>query len=411
MPTPSDLVHETSSTTGTGNFTTSNVNGKRSFNTAFGTGGTDLFDYYIQNRDAAEWERGTGHLSAATTLVRDTVIDSSNSAAAVNFSAGTKDLTNDVPALSQAWGSGSILPGGRLTLTSVTPVLIADVATATTVYYAFYLHDKLPIFDGKLWRIVTFTELSLALDSNSGHTGYQQSGKLFDFFYAYVAGTLYFGTGPAWTNDTTRADALGRKNGIWTNNASMTLRHGSASGNTVTVPANQGLYLGTMRATADGSTDFVFGGAASNGTAAKFGLWNMYNRITFASLSSDTTTSWTLASSSTRSANNSTTMRTSFVCGLKEDKVEASYNCESASGTSGVVAVGIGVDSTSAFSGTTGSDNNSLATAATRGEYAGVFLGWHFLQAMEAATVAGTATFVSGSLASRANGLIVRLPM
>ncbi len=102
MPRPSDLVHETSSSTGTGNLSTNGVNGKRSFNTAFGTGGTDLFDYFVMNRDAAEWERGTGHLSAATTLVRDTVIASSNANAAVNFSAGTKDITNDVPAGKQA---------------------------------------------------------------------------------------------------------------------------------------------------------------------------------------------------------------------------------------------------------------------------------------------------------------------
>ena len=101
MPAPSDLVHELSTTTGTGNCTLVNVNGKRSFNTAFSTGGTDLFDYYISNRDAAEWERGTGHLSASTTLVRDTVIASSNANAAVNFSAGTKDVTNDVPAAKQ----------------------------------------------------------------------------------------------------------------------------------------------------------------------------------------------------------------------------------------------------------------------------------------------------------------------
>ena len=102
MPAPSDLVHETSTTTGTGNFTLTNANGKRSFNTAFGSGAPlDVFDYYISNRDAAEWERGTGHLSAASTLVRDTVLASSNAGAAVNFSAGTKDVTNDVPAAKQ----------------------------------------------------------------------------------------------------------------------------------------------------------------------------------------------------------------------------------------------------------------------------------------------------------------------
>jgi len=101
MPTPSDLVHQTSTGTGTGNLTLVAVNGKRSFNTAFGTGGTNVFDYFVSNRDAAEWERGAGHLSDATTLVRDTVLASSNAGSAVNFSAGTKDITNDIPASEQ----------------------------------------------------------------------------------------------------------------------------------------------------------------------------------------------------------------------------------------------------------------------------------------------------------------------
>jgi hypothetical protein len=99
MPNPANLVHQTSTTTGTGNFTLSTVNGKNSFSNAFSTGvTTNVFDYYISNRDAAEWERGTGHMSDATTLVRDTVKESTNSNNAVNFSAGTKDVTNDVPA-------------------------------------------------------------------------------------------------------------------------------------------------------------------------------------------------------------------------------------------------------------------------------------------------------------------------
>jgi len=102
MPAPSDLVHETTTSTGTGNLTVTSESGKRTFNTAFGTGGSNLFDYFISHRTAAEWEIGTGHLSASTTFVRDTVISSSNANAAVNFSAGTKDVTNDVRATNQA---------------------------------------------------------------------------------------------------------------------------------------------------------------------------------------------------------------------------------------------------------------------------------------------------------------------
>lgn len=113
MPAPANLIHEVSITTGTGNFTTSAVNGKVRFSDstyAFGTGGTtNVFDYFISNRDAAEWEIGTGHMSAAGTLVRDTVVFSSNANAAVSFTAGTKDVLNDITAARQYWSDATAL--------------------------------------------------------------------------------------------------------------------------------------------------------------------------------------------------------------------------------------------------------------------------------------------------------------
>jgi hypothetical protein len=105
VTTQKDLIQETSVTTGTGNFTTTGVNGKVRFGDAtygFGTGATtNVFDYYISNRDVNEWERGTGHCSALGTLVRDTVLASSNANALVSFTAGTKDVVNDIPAGTQ----------------------------------------------------------------------------------------------------------------------------------------------------------------------------------------------------------------------------------------------------------------------------------------------------------------------
>jgi hypothetical protein len=115
MPAPANIVHELSSTTGTGNFTLVNVNGKNNFNDAFGTGGSDVFDYFISHQSAAEWERGTGHMSDAATLVRDSVIESTNADAAVDFSAGTKDVINDVPAAIQLRTEGGQTLTGTLT--------------------------------------------------------------------------------------------------------------------------------------------------------------------------------------------------------------------------------------------------------------------------------------------------------
>lgn len=98
MPDVDNLVYETSTTTGTGNFTVVAVNGKQRLSDAHGTGGTDVFWYFISSRSAVEWEVGTGHMSDANTLVRDTVYRSTNSDAAVDFAAGTKDVTNAYPA-------------------------------------------------------------------------------------------------------------------------------------------------------------------------------------------------------------------------------------------------------------------------------------------------------------------------
>ncbi|TMI98474.1 MAG: hypothetical protein E6G97_25970 [Alphaproteobacteria bacterium] len=99
---PANLVHETSTSTGNGNLSTSAVNGKQRISDAYGTGSTpNIFNYFISNRAAAEWERGTGHMSAVGTLVRDTVKEGTNGTSAVTFSAGTKDITVDVPAAEQ----------------------------------------------------------------------------------------------------------------------------------------------------------------------------------------------------------------------------------------------------------------------------------------------------------------------
>jgi hypothetical protein len=129
MPAPANLVHQTSTSTGASTFTLTAVNGKQSFATAFSTGvTTNVFDYFISNQDAAEWERGTGHMSDATTLVRDTVIQSTNSNNAVTFSAGTKDVINDIPAATQArldaantWTATQTLASSGLVVGASTP--------------------------------------------------------------------------------------------------------------------------------------------------------------------------------------------------------------------------------------------------------------------------------------------------
>ena len=94
-----DRVKETSPTTGTRTLNLSGaVSGFQTFVAGVGNGNTTY--YAIVNRDESEWETGVGTVTDASTdtLARTTVIASSNSDSAVDFSAGTKDVFTTLPA-------------------------------------------------------------------------------------------------------------------------------------------------------------------------------------------------------------------------------------------------------------------------------------------------------------------------
>lgn len=93
-----DRVQETTTTTGTGNITLAGaVTGYREFSSVVSD--SETFPYAIAHQSANEWEVGYGTASgSANTLVRTTILSSSNSGSAVNFSSGTKNVWLDVPA-------------------------------------------------------------------------------------------------------------------------------------------------------------------------------------------------------------------------------------------------------------------------------------------------------------------------
>jgi len=89
-----DRVKETSSTTGTGNFTLSGAaTGFRSFADGVGVSNTC---YYVITDDSS-YEVGLGTLNASATLARTTVITSSNSNTAVDWGAGSKNVFTTYP--------------------------------------------------------------------------------------------------------------------------------------------------------------------------------------------------------------------------------------------------------------------------------------------------------------------------
>ena len=103
-----DRVKETTTTTGTG--TISLGGAQTNFETfVAGIGNSNTTYYAIVHRSNAEFEVGLGTITDASpdTLARTTIISSSNSDSAVNFSAGTKDVFCTLPASKAVHEDGS----------------------------------------------------------------------------------------------------------------------------------------------------------------------------------------------------------------------------------------------------------------------------------------------------------------
>ena len=97
MRTVDNGIRESSTTAGTGNITLAGEAGWLRFSDIFAISPAAYFLYQIRNDDAvvgsAEIESGIGYLADADTLVRDKVLRSTNSNAAVDFSSGAKVVT------------------------------------------------------------------------------------------------------------------------------------------------------------------------------------------------------------------------------------------------------------------------------------------------------------------------------
>lgn len=117
-----DRVKETTTTTGTGTY---NLIGAETGFQSFITAGQAGLTVKYMVTDDIDWEVGEGTItdSAPDTLSRDTIEDSSNGGAAVNWGAGTKTVGNVFPASSANAGGGG---GGGQTV-----LLFSDAAVST----------------------------------------------------------------------------------------------------------------------------------------------------------------------------------------------------------------------------------------------------------------------------------------
>lgn len=138
-----DRVRETSTTTGTGSYTLAGAMANfRAFSGVCAN--NDTADYAAVDTNGAGWEVGRGTWTTGNTLARTTILASSNGGAAVDWSAGTRDIFITAPAtvLASLFPFASkTAPTGDIVGTTDTQTLtnkrvstrIASVASASTI--------------------------------------------------------------------------------------------------------------------------------------------------------------------------------------------------------------------------------------------------------------------------------------
>lgn len=321
----------------------------------------------------------------------DYKLELQNSASAVqwtidNVPAGVQeDATADVVATD---------PGGRLSLTSGTPVTSGDVAGATAVYWVPYKHNRVPLYDGSSWSLHSIpTELSQTLADATKSPAATSADLNYDVFLWNDAGVERISRGPPWTSGGGSAVVRGtgagsteleRVDGRLVNKVSISNGPG----------AQRGLYVGTIRT---GGSNTV------NDTVAFRHCWNQYNRVARPMRVLEAAPDWNYTTATLRQARASAANQLDFVRGADEDLVEADVTIDALNSAGGTFAiVGIGLDSTSALaSGVT----SSAATLTTANEAVGTQAKWrgfpglgrHTLVWLEFASVGGTTTWLSPS--------------
>jgi hypothetical protein len=236
-------------------------------------------------------------------------------------------------------------PGGRLTLTSGTPVTSSDVTSATTIYYTPYLHNNVWLYTAGVWTHYTFSEITIAL-------GTLTAGSIYDIFLYDSSGVVTAKIGPAWSpgNGTRGTGAgtteLAQQDGTWVNNVAISGGPG----------AKNGLYVGSFYTISTTATADSGGDAGTSQVGGQRYLNNMYHRVPGTLKVRDTSDSWSYTTGVVRSANGAAGNMVSFIItqpqGGEYVEVHVQSTWNGANTVTRGASIGIGLDSSATFTGT-----------------------------------------------------------
>ena len=267
----------------------------------------------------------------------------------------------------------------RLTGVSATPVMTADSTTLNTIFLTPFRGAQISLYNGNSWDLLSSAEVSISV---TGRT----TDLPFDIF-AFNSGGVVTLELLDWTSATARATNLVRQDGVWCKTGDRTRR-----------------YVGSCRARSATTFHWVRAGVD---LPAKLDLFNAdaANRvvITFSLIASTNTWNYTIAT--WRQAQGSTNYQIDVMVGLQEESFHSSLRVTSRNSTISIARdVGIGFDSTTAFTGLAGSTTNTVASQ-NAAQFAIIdhlpTIGRHFYAWLEISTATGTCTWVGDDGALR----------
>lgn len=221
----------------------------------------------------------------------------------VQFSAGASvaslnGLTGvlSIPQATSATGSVVSLPipmpAGRLTLQANTPVMTTTQSNIATLRYDCYHGNVVPYYNGTTVLVDTIANCEVTDAMQSSSTGVLNNAGVFDVWWEgnthHNICVATNGSGGGWASDTGGGSNTVRGTGysqltapsasipFYTNTNSITHCYNGAT-DYGAIAANRATYLGTFFTTAAGQTSYIFG--TTNGTIARFLLWNAYNQV------------------------------------------------------------------------------------------------------------------------------------
>lgn len=302
----------------------------------------------------------------------------------------------------------AILPQGRPTLTSGSPVMKASVTAASQIFYDCYAGNQVPVFNGTQDVLLAIASCEISDTMPTTGTGVTNASGVFDFWIVNVSGTSTLchatnGSGGGWASDT---GGTNQARGTGYSQLDFSTRPQVTNKNSIThcyhgstdlgpISANQATAVTSAYTTAAGQTVMIFSpGATAGGNNSFLGLYSFYNQVRYCSSSYDNRSGGWTSSTSTWEAldlggtGSGLNNRVSWIDGLGQSIVnaEASVVAQSTSTGGAEVYIGVIFDATSGQpTGLMGSmagpsaATNTLITASDQL----TAIGLHFAQAME----------------------------